>query len=212
MHLVKESVITALGLITFLVFTPLQAAHSLWCKFALRQNIPVLTSAIPEAFAAALSSVGEALEAFFPDAQEITEEVVVLTEDQKKAIEERAKIILDPRMDQKFLFSIGKVNGEITGYAAQDMVKGKWGLISYMIALDPNGMVRDVMVLEYREKRGRPVAKRRFLKQFRGKTIDDPIKVQKDIRGVTGASISSNGMTNGIRKMVHIFKEVYGNP
>ena len=57
--------------------------------------------------------------------------------------------------------------------------------------------------------RGKPVAEKRFWGQFLGKGSGDPIRLQEDIRGVTGATISSKGITNGIRKLVHIFAMYY---
>jgi Na+-translocating ferredoxin:NAD+ oxidoreductase RnfG subunit len=78
-----------------------------------------------------------------------------------------------------------------------------------MLSLDPAGKIVDVVVLEYKEKRGLPVAKGRFLKQFVGKTMQNKLKLRKDIRGVSGATISSRSMTNGIRKLVYVFNEFY---
>jgi len=78
-----------------------------------------------------------------------------------------------------------------------------------MLALEPDGKVKDAVVLELKERRGRPVKERRFLDQFFGKTIQDPIKLNKDIKGVAGATISSRGMSNGIRKLVYVFNELY---
>lgn len=209
MRLVKETVVTAIWLITFLVFSPLQTIHGLWCKFVLGQNTTLAFNLIQEAWASVLATKDEALKAFFPDAQAIDAETVILTGEQKTQIEENANLIFDDSLDQQFHFFVGKKNGEVLGYAALDTVRGKWGVIQYMLALSPQGEILDTMVLEYREKRGQPVAEPRFLKQFKGKTIQDKIKLQKDIRGVTGASISSRGMTNGIRKMVYVFNAHY---
>lgn len=164
---------------------------------------------IREAYAKVLTSAEKVLDRFLADADEVTEEVKVLTEDQKSAIAAKARVTFDPVFDREFSFFIGRQGGQVIGYAAKHAVKGKWGMIHYMIALDPDGTVREVKVLEYQERRGKPVAKRRFLKQFKGKTIQSRIKLRKDIHGVTGATISSRGMTDGVRKLVHVFHEFY---
>lgn len=210
MRTVKRSIILVFSLIAFLFFAPLEMGHNLWSKFVLKQSITITPDFVKEVHAAVLSTAEEALKILLPEAREIKEEVKVLTEEQKKDIEERAKIKFDPKLDKEFRFFIGTANGQIVGYAIEDSVKGKWGLIHYMLFLDPEGKITDVMVLEYKEKRGRPVAKRRFLDQFVGKTINDRIKLKRNIRGVSGATISSRGMTNGIRKLVHVFNEFYG--
>ncbi len=156
-----------------------------------------------------LSTVQETLQILLPDASEIREEVKVLREEQRQEIEEKIRVKLDPELDKEFTFFIGSANGKIVGYVIEDAVRGKWGPIHYLLSLDPSGKVKDVIVLEYKEKRGKPVAKRRFLKQFIGKTIRDRIKLKKDIQGVSGATISSRVLTNGIRKSVYIFTEIY---
>ncbi|MCA9395347.1 MAG: FMN-binding protein [Candidatus Omnitrophica bacterium] len=70
--------------------------------------------------------------------------------------------------------------------------------------VDTAGKVKEVMILDYYEIRGKPAAKRRFLKQYRGKGVSDPIRLRKDIDGVTGATITSRSLTDGVRKAVHV--------
>ena len=89
-------------------------------------------------------------------------------------------------------------------------VKGKWGIIHFAVAVNPDLTVKRVTVLEYKEVRGKPTKKRRFLKQYDGKGLNDPLRLNKDIKGVTGATISSRGITNGVRKMVYMVNELYG--
>ncbi|MCB9799198.1 MAG: FMN-binding protein [Candidatus Omnitrophica bacterium] len=210
MAAVKRSLFAAAGLMTFLFFTPFQFFNHVFFRYILRQNVSAVFD-IPSIYAQILSSVEEALRVFMPDAVSFVTEDHRLSVSQFEIIQNEAEVSLDPELDREFRFIAGKNNsGEIIGYAAQDHVRGKWGLIHYMIAFDLSGRVKDVMVLEYQEKRGRPVAKRRFLRQFIGKNTGHDIRLMKDIRGITGASISSNGMTNGIRKMVHVFKLFYG--
>lgn len=209
MYIVKKSIITIISLIAFLFFAPLEMVHNLWCKFVLRQSIIISSSFIKEAYAMVLATVEEALKTLLPNAQETKEEVKVLTEEQKKAIGKKADIQFDLELDKEFHVFIGNTNGQIVGYAIKDTVKGKWGPIHYMLSLDTDGKIVDAMVLEYKERRGRPVAERRFLDQFVGKTIDDQIKLKRDIKAVAGATISSRGMSDGIRKLVYVFNELY---
>jgi len=156
-----------------------------------------------------LVSAANAFKFLVPEATETKTEVKVLTEEQKKMIEAEADVKFNLELDKEFVFYIGKNNGENVGFGAEDRVKGKWGVIHYIIVFNTNGSIRDFAVLEYGEKRGKPVAKERFRKQFRGMTINDRIRLKKDIRGVSGATISSTGMTNGVRKMTHVFHELY---
>ncbi|MBP9733894.1 MAG: FMN-binding protein [Candidatus Omnitrophica bacterium] len=162
-----------------------------------------------EAMAETLAGVEEVLKRNFPAADEFREELKRLDEDQMRLIGEQSEVTLDPAKDSRFFFHIAKAGGKTVGYAVEDAVRGKWGLIHYLLALDTEGRVLDVTVLEYRERRGKPVAERRFLKQFVGKDTGSELRLAKDIRGVTGATISSRGVTDGIRKLVHVFRLFY---
>jgi len=209
---VKRTLLAGFGLFFFLLFSPFQFAHHLWCRYVLGQAVSLSFRMETEVYAEVLATLEEALRTLMPEAVEVKREVHVLTPGQILSVSETAGVALDPETDREFYFFIGRSrDGEITGYVGADSVLGKWGRIHYMLLLDAAGTVKDVIVLEYQEKRGRPVARKRFLKQFFGKTAADEISLRKDIRGVTGASISSRGMTDGIRKMVHLFHELYLN-
>ncbi len=207
--MVKKVFISIVSLAVVLLFAPIDIAHRLWCKFILREDIAITAGVIEEAYAVVLCTAEEALKSILPDAAETKEEVKTVSDQIKSDIEKEAKIKLNPEYDKDFHFFIGSTNGKVVGYAVKDTVKGKWGPIYYMLALEPDGKVKDAIVLEYQEKRGKPVANRRFLDQFVGKSIADEIKLKKDIKGVSGATISSMGMTNGIKKLIFVFNKFY---
>ena len=56
----------------------------------------------------------------------------------------------------------------------------------------------------YREDYGSDVRKRRFLKQFRGKSSTDPISVNNDITSISGATMSSYAIANGVREALEL--------
>ena len=61
------------------------------------------------------------------------------------------------------------------------------------------------------EKRGKPIARRSFLKQFFGKRSTDQLKINKDIRAVSGATISSRSATFAVKKVIGLYEELYIN-
>jgi len=209
MRVIRKTIISSISLMVFLFVGPLGAARYIWYNLVLKQQSPPGITFITEAYAVVLSSVEEALRSVMPDANDIKSEIKELSVEQREVIAQKAKIEFDPIYDKEFQFYIGRTNGQIVGYAVEDFVKGKWGPIHYLLSLDVEGHVKNIIVLEYKERRGKPVATRRFLKQFLGKTVNDRITLKKDIRSVSGATISSRGMTNGIRKLVYIFNETY---
>jgi Na+-translocating ferredoxin:NAD+ oxidoreductase RnfG subunit len=100
------------------------------------------------------------------------------------------------------------VGGKRAGYAMVDEVKGKAKLITYVVIVDANIIVKDLEVLAYREPYGGEIAYDGFRKQFRGKGTRDPLKVGVDIRNVSGATISTNAVTGGTRKLMAVLREL----
>jgi hypothetical protein len=90
--------------------------------------------------------------------------------------------------------------GSLLGFAQVRNVKGKDQPITYLVATDSADALRDIDVLVYREPYGGEVAYEPWRKQFRGKTAGDPLQIGKDIRVVSGATISSNSVTRGVRQ------------
>ena len=91
-------------------------------------------------------------------------------------------------------------DGSLLGFAQVRNVKGKDQQITVLIATDSADAVRDVDVLVYREPYGGEVAYDAWRKQFRGKTAGAPLVVGKDIRNISGATISSNSVTRAVRQ------------
>jgi transcriptional regulator of nitric oxide reductase len=90
----------------------------------------------------------------------------------------------------------------LLGYAVVRNVKGKDQPITFLVAVDPGDHLKDVDILVYREPYGGEVAYDSWRKQFRGKTAQDPMEVGKDIRSISGATISVNSVTLAVRKAV----------
>ena len=90
--------------------------------------------------------------------------------------------------------------GALLGFAQVRNVKGKDQPITYLVATDAADALRDIDILVYREPYGGEVAYEPWRKQFRGKTTGAPLQVGKDIRNVSGATISSNAVTRGVRQ------------
>lgn len=109
----------------------------------------------------------------------------------------------------KFAFHFALKDGQKTGVAIIDVEPGKWGPVKFMIAMDLKGTVRKVRVMSYQEKRGRPIARLSFLRQYRGKTSKSRLKVGKDITGVSGATISSVSATFAVKKAILLYEEFY---
>jgi Na+-translocating ferredoxin:NAD+ oxidoreductase RnfG subunit len=103
------------------------------------------------------------------------------------------------KVDTASVFRVSR-GGTLLGFAQVRNVKGKDQPITYLVAIDPADALKDVDILVYREPQGGEVAYEPWRKQFRGKTTAAPLVVGKDIRNVSGATISSHSVTLGVRR------------
>jgi len=88
----------------------------------------------------------------------------------------------------------------VLGFALVRAVKGKDQPITFLVATDPADRLRDIDILVYREPYGGEVAYEAWRRQFRGKSVDDQLEVGRDIRTISGATISVNAVTLGVRR------------
>ena len=156
------------------------------------------------AFAEELKKVDGALREMFPKSVDFNRQTVRLSEEQIHGIEEAARMTFEGKHADEVIVYVAREQNNAVGYAFEDTVIGKWGPIHYLVGLDTNGAVSQIIILDYQEIRGRPIAKPRFLRQYQGKTFKDTLQLRKDIDGITGATISSNSLTEGVRKILHI--------
>lgn len=160
------------------------------------------------ALAEELIKIDGALKKIFPKTLEFKPQIIHLSSEQIRGIEEAAHMTFGDRHAYQVILYVAHEQNSIIGYAFEDTVKGKWGPIHYLVGFNTQGIIVQVIILDYQEIRGRPIAKKRFLRQYQGKGIADPLELQKDVDGISGATISSRSLTDGIRKLVHIFKEI----
>jgi hypothetical protein len=91
------------------------------------------------------------------------------------------------------------------GYLFVDSVIGKHDLITYAAALTLEGKVRGVEIMEYREAYGGEVRNVHWRAQFNGKQHGDPLRPARDIPNISGATLSCEHVTDGIRRLLSTF-------
>src|SRR5438128_10815541 len=90
----------------------------------------------------------------------------------------------------------------LLGFAQVGNVIGKDQPITFLVAIDPANRLKDVDLLVYREPYGGEVAYEPWRRQFRGKSAGDSLRLGKEIRSISGATISVHGVTVGVRPML----------
>jgi len=94
--------------------------------------------------------------------------------------------------------------GRLLGFFIFDRVIGKHLYIDYAVALDPGGRIRRVEILQYRESYGGEIRSPSWLAQFVGKTSGSALQVGSDIRNISGATLSSHHVTEGVKRIMAI--------
>jgi Na+-translocating ferredoxin:NAD+ oxidoreductase RnfG subunit len=86
-----------------------------------------------------------------------------------------------------------------------DQVIGKHDYITYAVGLTPAGAVKQVEIMEYRESYGYEVRSPQWRSQFAGKTSSAPLRLDDDIRNISGATLSCRHVTEGVRRILAVY-------
>ena len=157
-------------------------------------------------------SVEEAPRALFPEADSIERRDIPVTESLRAQMRARIGAAKPSIWEPYYISFIAKKNGHVIGYAVICEEIGKHRPITFIVGVDPAGKIRDVAVMMYRESIGDEIRYPAFRRQFRGKTLNDPIAHRRDIRNITGATLSSRAMAVGVRKALAFLQLTYVKP
>lgn len=150
----------------------------------------------------------QALEEIFPQASTVAERTWRPTPAQRTAMERG----LGRRLGESDypIVLVYDAARRLAGYAMVVEERGKYRPITFMVGIGPDGKVKDTAVMVYRESRGGEVRRGRFLSQYRGKTVRDPIRTNRDIINISGATISVHSMNAGVRKALMVVQTAFG--
>ena len=148
-----------------------------------------------------LQSERDALAEIFPDADSAVADTIRTDSEMVAAVKSLVGWAI---ADSVFVCYSAFDDGYRLGMAIVSEERGKYRPITFMAGMDTLGRLVDVRVLVYRESRGGEIRRPRFLKQYRHKTLDDPIRINRDIINITGATISVNALNAGVRKVLAV--------
>ena len=138
---------------------------------------------------------------FFKASKKVSPRAVTLSD--AEATEIAKKLGTEPaRMQRKFSIYVGEADGKRTGFALLDAEIGLHEPIDFGVRFDERGVVERVEIMAYREAYGEEVRGERFRKQFVGKTAADPVELNKDIKNISGATLSCRHVTDGVRRLL----------
>ena len=179
-------------------FTPLTAAsYATSCAI----TCATLASLAPvTAFAADYLSADQAARLMFPDAERFDAVDVVLDAAALKRLDEAGVRARSARWPLR----AARRGSSTLGYVVADEVLGKFELISYAVGLGTDGRVKQVEILSYRESHGHEIRSAAWRRQFAGKGPGATLQLGDDIASISGATLSCQHVTDGVRRIVAV--------
>jgi FAD:protein FMN transferase len=144
----------------------------------------------------------------FPGAQLERKEVIVTREFHEK-LEAKLGRVKPTVWEPKYVTFTARQGSEVLGYAVVVDEIGKVNPFTLIVSATPDFAVRDVALMVYREPRGGEITQKRFLAQYKGKRSSDPIRLDRDIVGISGATLSVQGANRAVHKALAVLELVY---
>lgn len=159
----------------------------------------------PEAVKVYLT-LAQALEKVYPNADTVWSETWSPTKAERRRIERKLGWRL---ADSTFTIYRGMAGDVDAGYAIVGEEIGLYKPITFLVKVGTDHKVDAVHVMVYRESRGGEVRRRRFLTQYDGKSVRNPIRINRDIIGITGATLSVRAMNAGVKKALAVVGQAF---
>ena len=150
-------------------------------------------------------TVGEALEMAFPEC-EIVRRTIYLTEKQKTDAGDLARVELNSAIIYPY---VAVKDGRIAGVAYFDSHIVRTLDETIMVAIDRNDRVMRVELLVFNEP-PEYIPPDAWYRLFSDQRLDDRLAVNREIRGILGATLTTRSTTDAVRRMLaihHVIKD-----
>jgi len=159
----------------------------------------VLAAPAP-AFAVEYLSAEQAQAALFPEAQSFELREFTLEDATRRSLQGRLGLPVRSR----WVLRIARRGDQALGAVVIDDVIGKFDRITFATGVGADGALRQVEILAYRESHGGEVRMQKWRVQFVGKTETSPLRVGDDIANISGATLSCEHVTDGVRRILAV--------
>ena len=156
----------------------------------------VASAAAPVAIAADYLSLADAQRAIFPEATGLREVVLTLTMAQRQQL-----LTLAGPQPPRGALHVWEVrsNAAIVGHFFSDQVVGRQDFIDYALGINPDGSLRTLEIMSYRESHGAEVRNKNWRRQFAQRRSVQQLGFQTGIKNIAGATMSCEHVTAGAR-------------
>ncbi|WP_018410505.1 FMN-binding protein [Methyloversatilis thermotolerans] len=172
-----------------------------WTPAASLALVPVAAVLAPAVAEAKIYvSVEDTQQRLFPGERLILNPVA-LTEAQRERMRELSSV-REPFRGERVWKS------EKGGWFIVDEVVGKHEMVKYALAINADGTIRGIEIMEYVESYGYEVGEASWRAQFVGRTAQDTLKLNKDIKNIAGATLSCKHLTDGVKRLMVMYDMV----
>lgn len=158
---------------------------------------------VAPAYAQDYLSAAQAQKVLFPAADAFVDSRVTLSSAQRDQI--KALSGLRQRSSTQAVWRAQK-GEQLLGWFIVDDVIGKHEFITYATAISSDGSVLGMEIMSYRETHGSQVRNAAWRGRFVGKRLADPFKLDQDIPNISGATLSSRNLTDGVKRLLALQK------
>lgn len=151
----------------------------------------------------------EAPKAVFPEASAFDRKVVQSSEELKAKIQQRMGKTKTSLWEESYLVFVAKKGDATLGYAVIVEEIGKHRPITFVVGVGADHKIKDAALMVYREAYGGEVRDRRFLQQYRGKNLKDPLLPFRDIQNISGATMSVEAIGRGSKKALALVEVAF---
>jgi FMN-binding domain len=188
-----------------MIIIPIIIRHRPAVRHPSRIPTILLASLSPVAIVVAADylSLDAAQKAVYPDADAFQEVVVQQTPEQINTL--LAMAGPQPPHGTIRIFKATH-NGAVLGHVFVDEVIGRENLITYAIGIDADGALRNLEIMSYRESHGGEVRNPGWRAQFDHRDSLDQLRFRTDIKNISGATLSSEHVTQGVRWLLALWR------
>lgn len=161
--------------------------------------VALISAAVPSgAYATRYLTVAQAQHQLFPAATSFVDRSLTFTPAQRKAIASASRA---GSAKSQRVYDVHGSGGRL-GWLFVDQVLGKHEMITYAVATDRAGTVLGIEILDYRETYGGEIRNPKWRQQFVGKRLGSALRLGGDIQNISGATLSSRHVTDGVRRLL----------
>lgn len=174
-----------------------------WIRRIVAPSAIVIAAGAVPCYATTYLTIAQAQKLCFPEATQFVSADVKLNREQMKSIEKDSGVRV--RLDAQKVWRV-LAGDKSLGWFIQDEVLGKHEFIQWVLALNADGSVKQIEILDYRETYGYEIRNEKWRAQFHGKQHGAKLKLDDDIKNISGATLSCRHITDGVKRLLSLYE------